>query len=353
MPKNLFRRGDTFYARFFVRGELQRISLRTGDAREARARLKAIKVKADRQAFGVEDAATWDDAVIAYCGGVLDAGGVKDGTAKRYRVSLRQLDQHFRAKPLPLLTVAEVAAYVAVRQGEGATNATIRRDLTTMSRVLAFARSKGLTETNAAEAYDRSMLRERQAAIHAPADADVEAAAEALEAAGEPEIAALFRFLRANGMRAGEALRARWEHLAGAALTIPETKTGRVRTIAVARLPAKVRKNGRLFPGLPLDSGSLAGRWQWARRNLPDGQRFRIHDLRHAYAIAEIRRGRDIYDLSHHLGHSSVKVTERYLGYAVGGRSQARIVPAHSDPEPIPTASGRNTETVGRAGRKS
>lgn len=30
----------------------------------------------------------------------------------------------------------------------------------------------------------------------------------------------------------------------------------------------------------------------------------------HAYAIREVRAGRDIYDLSHHLGHSSVKVTE-------------------------------------------
>jgi integrase len=51
---------------------------------------------------------------------------------------------------------------------------------------------------------------------------------------------------------------------------------------------------------------------------------FRIHDLRHAYAIAEIRADRDIYDLSHHLGHSSVKVTEIYLGYRAGGRSVSR-----------------------------
>jgi integrase len=49
-----------------------------------------------------------------------------------------------------------------------------------------------------------------------------------------------------------------------------------------------------------------------------------VHDLRHAYAIAEIRADRDIYDLSHHLGHSSVKVTEIYLGYRAGGRSVSR-----------------------------
>jgi integrase len=61
-----------------------------------------------------------------------------------------------------------------------------------------------------------------------------------------------------------------------------------------------------------------------ALRRVRPAKRFRLHDLRHAYAIAQIRAGRDIYDLSHHLGHSSVKVTEIYLGYASGGRAKNR-----------------------------
>lgn len=324
MPKNLFKRGPTYYARFFVRGELQRVSLRTGDPREARERLKALKLKAERQAFGIESAATWDDAVVSYCAGVLDAGSVKPGTAKRYRVSLRQVDLHFRGKPLPLITVPEIARYVTERQRDGATNATIRRDITTMSRVLSFAAASGAVQANAAAAYDRSLLRERRAAIQAPDDAAVEAGAKAAEAAGNAPLADLIRFLRAIGMRAGEALRARREHIHGSELTIPETKTGRVRTIdlGMAQIPAV--RTGRLFPSMPTDTGALASRWQHARKALPKEQHFRLHDLRHAYAIAEIRAGRDIYDLSHHLGHSSVKVTEIYLGYAKGGRSKSR-----------------------------
>src|ERR1700742_146896 len=144
MPSNLYRRGETYYGRYSVRGELQRVSLRTSDIREARRRLKAIRKKAQDEAFGIKDAPVWQQAVLAYTEGVLGANGVKPGTEKRYLVSLRQLDAFFRGKPLPLITIAEVSGYVTTRQKDGATNATIRRDLTAASRVCAFARHKGL-----------------------------------------------------------------------------------------------------------------------------------------------------------------------------------------------------------------
>ncbi|RFD20642.1 site-specific integrase [Komagataeibacter melaceti] len=41
--------------------------------------------------------------------------------------------------------------------------------------------------------------------------------------------------------------------------------------------------------------------------------RFRIHDLRHAFAIRWLKADGDIYRLSRHLGHTSVKTTEIYL----------------------------------------
>jgi integrase/recombinase XerD len=325
VPANIFRRGDTWYARFFIGGRLRRISLRTSDLREARARLKGLRLKAERRLFGVEGAATWNEAVAAYGAGILDAGGVKDSTAKRYRVSLRQLRGAFEGKPLPAITTQAIASYVAERQASGTTNATIRRDLTTISRVLTLAASRGMVTRNVAQDFDRSLIRERRAPIKAPTDETVEEGAATAGAKARPELASLIRFLRATGMRAGEALRAKWEHFDGEALTIHETKAGRARTIQVPAeaLPER-RTGGRLFPGLPLTSGDLASDWQWVRRSLPEDRHFRLHDLRHAYAIAEIRAGRDIYDLSHHLGHSSVKVTEVYLGYAAGRRAKVR-----------------------------
>ncbi|HTU53934.1 MAG TPA: hypothetical protein VMF62_08170 [Acetobacteraceae bacterium] len=259
MPDNLYRRGTTWYGRYSVRGELQRVSLHTSDLRESRARPKAIKKEADSEAFGVHDASRWEDGVLAYTAGVLEADALKPATAKRYRVSLRQLDPYFRGKPLPEIAVAVIAEYVELRQTEGATNATIRRDLTTMSRVLAFARFKGLVETNASGAFDRSMIRERRAQIHAPDDATITAAIKVCERE-RPELAPLIRFLRATGMRAGEALRTTWSEVRGRTLTILETKNGRVRTIDVqpATRPPRGREV-RLFSSLPLDTGALAG----------------------------------------------------------------------------------------------
>ncbi|MCR9071398.1 MAG: site-specific integrase, partial [Alphaproteobacteria bacterium] len=54
------------------------------------------------------------------------------------------------------------------------------------------------------------------------------------------------------------------------------------------------------------------------------GTSFRCHDLRHEFAIRELESGRDIYDLSRHLGHSSVKTTELYLDYVDRSGAQTR-----------------------------
>ena len=321
---NLYQRKGTWYARFAINGEIKRYSLRTSDLREAKKRLKGCKEQVDRQAFGVADAPTWNDAVVAYNEGVLKAGSVKDSTAKRYDVSLRQLGVYFAGKKLPAITIAEVTQYVSARQKLHTSNATIRRDLTTMSRVLAYARTRGLVQANVVDDYDRSLIRERRAAIEAPTDDIVKAVFEALNPIDQ-QMAAIIHFLRATGMRTGEAIRAKAEHRHGNDLLIPETKNGRPRTIRltdeiISALPAK----GPLFPGVPQYAAGLSVRWRGLRSKLPEDRRFRLHDLRHAYAIGELRAGRDIYDLSHHLGHSSVQVTEIYLGYVAGGRAHSR-----------------------------
>lgn len=56
----------------------------------------------------------------------------------------------------------------------------------------------------------------------------------------------------------------------------------------------------------------------WKRAN----SQFRCHDMRHEFAIRWLEADGDIYDLAQHLGHSSVKVTERYLVYTVNGGAQ-------------------------------
>lgn len=321
MPKNLYQRKEIWYARFAENGTIRRICLRTSDLRQAKARFKALKTQVDDARFGVKSPKIWQDAVVGYTLGVLQAGGVKESTADRYLVSLRQIDSHFKSVPLHEINQERISRFIAARQAAGTTNATIRRDLTTISRVLSFASSQGMTTTNAALSYDRRLVRERSAAISVPTDIDIAAAI----AVAPPMWGDLFRFLRGTGLRLGEALRARWDHVEAGNLTVHITKNGFPRTIAIPEGVLKdVEGKGRIFSGLPDDSGVVSSRYVTVRKTAKTMPRFRLHDLRHAYAIAEIRAGRDIYDLSHHLGHSSVKVTERYLGYAPGRRSVAR-----------------------------
>lgn len=44
-------------------------------------------------------------------------------------------------------------------------------------------------------------------------------------------------------------------------------------------------------------------------------RRFRVHDLRHGFAIRWLLNRGNIYELSKHLGHSGLASTEKYLGY--------------------------------------
>jgi integrase/recombinase XerD len=53
-------------------------------------------------------------------------------------------------------------------------------------------------------------------------------------------------------------------------------------------------------------------------------RRFRVHDLRHGFAIRALREGMGIYELSRHLGHTSVSTTEIYLNHVTN--EQARDV---------------------------
>lgn len=58
----------------------------------------------------------------------------------------------------------------------------------------------------------------------------------------------------------------------------------------------------------------------------PDG--LRVHDLRHTFACRELRRHGDIYRLQRQLGHSSIKMTERYLQFVSEAeieRARARV----------------------------
>ncbi|WP_240906361.1 tyrosine-type recombinase/integrase [Komagataeibacter xylinus] len=75
-------------------------------------------------------------------------------------------------------------------------------------------------------------------------------------------------------------------------------------------------------------------------RDNPLFRRFGVHGLRHAFAVRWLKEGRNIYRLSRHLGHSSVKVTEQnYLGFLAVEEQERVQFQAEQIFEGVPTKS--------------
>lgn len=319
----LYRRGETWWGRIRLAGREHARSLRTSDRAEARRRLKAWHDELTRVHVAGLTRLGWEDAVLRYTESVMK-DGVSAGTAARYQVSFRQVDEHLAGLYVDQITRPVLAEMVRSRKAHGASNATINRDLTAISQVIGAAIEWGAAEHNAARDFNRKLLtKERRDPIMVPSPEAVDA----VVARAPGRFADLIRFLDLVGCRQEEAASIEWKQidLQAATCHFPKTKTGRPRTIhlsedAVALLAAIPRqiKGGFVFwHGAGARYRNVSSRF----RQLADDakQTFRCHDLRHGYAVRELKQGRDIYDLSRHLGHSSVKTTEIYLGHVPGG----------------------------------
>jgi len=326
MPANLYRRGPVWWARAQVAGRDLRRSLRTGDRVEAKKRLAKWLEQVSHIAFDGQERATWQAAVKRWSSELPQS--VRQSTINRYLVSARQLHPHFSDLYLDQINRRKIAEYVAARRKDGASNATIRRDLTVLSRIMVGATNWGWIERNPSADFDRSLIRERREAIRPPTNDELNLVLQTMS----PMLASLLRFLRATGMRLQEAGGLEWPavDLARGEVQLLRTKTGRPRTLKLTPEAAGT------LAGTPRHISSPYVFWHGdglRYRNLPTflsrkikraKQHFRVHDLRHAFAIEKLQAGWDIYDLSRYLGHSSVKTTEIYLGWLAQNPAQVQ-----------------------------
>lgn len=324
----LYKRGDTYWGRVRLAGREHRSSLRTADQREAAKRLKAWAAKVERTVVTDPDSPSFKEAVIRWAEEVLPKS-VKPAVMKRYLTSIAMLDPVFGNLRIGEVSTARISEYVSSRT-RTASNATIRRDLTALSRLLAACVSWGWRDDNPVKAYDRSVvLRERREPIEPPSQADYE-----LVLAAVPEaMAKVLRLLNETGMREAEAvsLTASDVNSDRKQITLLRTKTSRPRILdwvtpggdATEALAAGEEK-GTLFPSRSGKSyGNFASAFGAVMRKVVAQEkkgrrpfrRWRAHDLRHGFAIRWLRNEGNIYNLSKHLGHSSVTTTEIYLRY--------------------------------------
>jgi integrase len=320
VPKNLYQRGGIFYARIQVAGAERRVSLKTADRREAARRLRTFLEENSpyhgtiRRSF---------DSVIE---GFLDEAKsrLKPKTLKRYDVSAVQLMAKWSGQWWDSVTRRSVVEYIDERKATGTKIPTIRRDLTVLSQAAEWAIERGIGGVNPVGEVGQRQLRYKKPVFARPNPESVEATINATYGNLKP----LARFLLATGMRLDEAATLRTEQvdLARKVATLVDTKNGRPRAVTLSDAAVaivKAQPDGEyVFPsrdGEPYKQAST--NWQEAKARArksaqKEGWRytpFRLHDLRHIYAIDYLANGGNLYALQRQLGHGTIRQTEEYL----------------------------------------
>ena len=331
---NLFKRGNIWWFCVVSHGEKRRESLRTSDIKIAR-RLRDEKLEAINESKIPSNSPLWRVAVVEWAEHVRGQIGAE--TEKRYAVSFRQCEPYIGNLRLSQIDKAKLADMVKRRRATGASVATIRRDLTAISVVLDYAQAHMSHDSNPTLGLRKS-LKERRDPIELPERASIEK----VVAAATQRFGALIRAAELTGCRIDELVTAKWRGLDEDAATLRVIGKGnKSRTIdlsgpALTHIRTQPTKGrGQLIfcsdEGEPFSSpSSNFGRIcrSLAKRD-KSFKRFRLHDLRHLYAVTALLGGMDIWTVSRQLGHGSVQVTESvYLKFLSAEQAEAARKPS-------------------------
>lgn len=342
MPEeNLYQRGEAWWLLVRVDGHRYRESLRTDDVKKARklrdARIKEIKARSTGGGHR-----GWRECVAAWHAHY--SSQLAPSTMRRYLVSIKQVEAELGDMDIAEIDGRALRSLTSGRLAAGATPATIRRDLTAVSRVLEFAEANEWREGNPT-LNTRRLLKERRDPIELP----TEDSYRQLLVGCSGGLRYLVMAARKTGCRQAELVGVKWPQIDFAAQTLEVIGKGnKRRTITLSddaayffgELPRlsdlifcwPMSSNGPFVNGkvapvvrwLPFSQAAsdftharrvVEGRAKEAGREF---KRFRFHDLRHLFAVEALRGGMGIYNLSKHLGHTSVKTTEIYLAFLTG-----------------------------------
>lgn len=323
---NLYKRKDTWWSRFKVSGKEYRRSLHTTVKAEAERRLKAVRKEIeDEVLFGIGPPMSWQTAVLAW--NQQATADLAPSTVYRYLMSLKQCHAQLDGCDLRKINVPKLREIIRERRAQGATTATIRRDLTAISSVLDYAIGEGWILENATLTVRHKRMRERRDPITLP----TEAAIEAMVKASPDRFADAIEFALETGMRQDEIFGLTRRAVGAGEITI-KGKGRKLRVIPLTYQAKRILDRQPQFLGSQFVFWHSEGRrWTSPSSRFGDVQRrlarkaaqekrehqwFRFHDLRHLYAVEYLRAGKgSLYDLQKLLGHSSVKTTEIYLEF--------------------------------------
>ena len=346
----LYRRTDSPYwwaSYTDASGRRTRRSTGTGDRKEADALLAKWRLESHRgRQWGEQPSRTFDELMLAY----IEGPGADKRSRERDRYSAKRLYPVFTGRELNTLAPVDIRAYIDGRRTDGAEPGTINRELGLLSAAINYARMEW--DWDIPNPAQGRRLREPEGRGRWITQEEAEALIRAAEAEPQaPHLADFIRLALNTGCRRDELLRLEWRrvdrqseliHLDG-----QHTKSGKRRSVplnAPAREAIAVRAAFRSqhCPASPwvfcdVDGNrvqSIKRSWATAcrRAGIED---FRIHDLRHTCAAWLVSAGVPLTEVRDLLGHSTVRMTERY---------------AHLAPENVRAAVARlEVQTDGRA----
>ncbi len=269
----------------------------------------------------------FEDFAAAYCAAVAD----RLRSAERVRFVMARWVRHFAGRDLTSIRRADIAAFIRVRRAAVGSANTVNVDLATLSAAFNYARR--IWELDIINPVAGQLLRSPEGRLRYLTQAE---AARLLEAAASlPKAPALPTFIDLalnTGCRKHELLTLTWSDvdLDGRRMTLQgsNTKNGRRRVLplnrkAIAALRERAAFRDRYCPeakhvfcrqgGSPYADLVKSFREACRRAAIED---FRIHDLRHTFASWLVMKGVRLIVVRDLLGHSSVKMTERYAHLA-------------------------------------
>jgi len=306
-----------------VRRSTETTDRKEAEALEAKWKLEAFQCKH----WGVEPSRTFDELMLAY----LHATQREKRAADRDITSAKHLRAAFSGRELRDLTVPDVRAYIEQRRKKGIEPGTVNREVGLLSAAINYAqREWGWKIPNPAA---RRRLREPEGRVRwlrkAEAAALIRAAGALYRAAHLPDF---IRLALHTGMRRGEMLGLEWSRVdfqAGLVyLEGTHTKSRKRRSIplnseARSALISRASYRAKHCPDSPWVFCNAKGERIASVKNsftsaceragITD---FRVHDLRHTCAAWLVSAGVALPAVRDLLGHSTVKVTERYAHLA-------------------------------------
>lgn len=155
------------------------------------------------------------------------------------------------------------------------------------------------------------------------------------EIKGEKLFQIVFLALETGG-RINELINLRWDDIDFKQKRVlfrgSETKTGKrrfvpIRSSAIEELKKWDRKSGSIFYWKTSTYPSKMFTKLLVANNLSETSQSKrtFHNLRHTYASFLIMASKDIFTVSRLLGHSSVKVTEKYYGHLIPSKAEQTV----------------------------